>query len=111
MSHDVTQPWSCLPCSLCCWAGNIATWNKKEGEEVAAGDSIADIETDKATMTWEAQDEGFIAKILVAEGTQDVQVGAPVVVFVEDKVPARVICRSHVMSAWLLQALGWRLGV
>ena len=68
--------------------GNIAAWSKKEGDEVAAGDSIADIETDKATMTWEAQDEGIVAKILVKEGTQDVQVGAPVAVFVEDKVGA-----------------------
>ncbi|KAK9812020.1 hypothetical protein WJX73_009253 [Symbiochloris irregularis] len=65
--------------------GNIAAWTKKEGEAVAAGDSIADIETDKATMTWEAQDEGFVAKILVQAGVPDVQVGAPVAVFVEEE--------------------------
>ncbi|KAK9806151.1 hypothetical protein WJX72_003310 [[Myrmecia] bisecta] len=65
--------------------GNIAAWKKKEGEEVAAGDSIAEIETDKATMDWESQDDGFIAKILVPEGTKDVGVGTPVLVFVEDK--------------------------
>ena len=69
-----------------CTAGNIAVWNKKEGDSVAAGDSIADIETDKATMTWEAQDEGFVAKILVQAGSPDVQVGAPVAVFVEEQV-------------------------
>lgn len=71
-------------------AGNIAAWNKKEGDEVAAGDSIADIETDKATMTWEAQDEGVVAKILVPAGSSDVQVGAPVAVFVEEQV--RALC-------------------
>ena len=55
---------------------------------MAAGDSIADIETDKATMTWEAQDDGFVAKILVEAGVQDVQVGAPVAIFVEEQVSA-----------------------
>ena len=67
-------------------AGNIASWNKKAGEQIAAGDSIADIETDKATMTWEAQDDGFVAKILVEAGAQDIKVGAPVIVIVEEEV-------------------------
>jgi pyruvate dehydrogenase E2 component (dihydrolipoamide acetyltransferase) len=65
--------------------GNLATWKKKEGDEVAAGDSIAEIETDKATMDWESQDDGFIAKLLVPEGSKDIAVGQPVMVFVEDK--------------------------
>lgn len=65
--------------------GNIASWNKKEGEEIAAGDSIAEIETDKATMDWEAQDEGFLAKIILGEGTKDIAVGTPVAVVVEDE--------------------------
>lgn len=67
-------------------AGNIAKWNKKEGDEIAAGDSIAEIETDKATMDWEAQDDGFVAKILAEEGSKDVSVGAPVIVIVEEEV-------------------------
>ena len=67
-------------------AGNIAKWNKKQGDEIAAGDSIAEIETDKATMDWEAQDDGFVAKILVEEGAKDVSVGQPVLVIVEEQV-------------------------
>lgn len=72
--------------NLVCFAGNIAKWNKKEGDEIAAGDSIAEIETDKATMDWEAQDEGFVAKILAQEGAKDVSVGSPVIVIVEEEV-------------------------
>ena len=60
--------------------GTLARWLKKEGEKVAAGDVIAEIETDKATMEYEAVDEGTIAKILVPEGTQDVPVNAPIAV-------------------------------
>ena len=54
--------------------GNLAKWLKKEGDKVASGDLIAEIETDKATMEVEAVDEGTIAKILVPEGTADVPV-------------------------------------
>ena len=56
--------------------GNLAKWHKKEGDEVKAGDVLAEIETDKATMEFEAVDEGTIAKIMVAEGTDGVKVGA-----------------------------------
>ena len=49
-------------------AGNIASWKKAEGDEIAVGDVIAEVETDKATVDYEAQDEGFVAKILVPEG-------------------------------------------
>ena len=52
--------------------GNLAKWLKKEGDKVKSGDIIAEIETDKATMEYEAVDEGTIAKIVVPEGTQDV---------------------------------------
>ena len=55
--------------------GTLAKWLVKEGDTVAAGDLIAEIETDKATMEFEAVDEGTIAKILVAEGTDEVKVG------------------------------------
>ncbi|TCK28435.1 pyruvate dehydrogenase E2 component (dihydrolipoamide acetyltransferase) [Ancylobacter aquaticus] len=54
--------------------GNLAKWLKKEGDKVAPGDVIAEIETDKATMEVEAIDEGVLAKILVPEGTADVPV-------------------------------------
>src|SRR4029077_3414814 len=54
--------------------GNLAKWLKKEGDPVKAGDIIAEIETDKATMEVEAADEGVLAKIVVPEGTADVPV-------------------------------------
>src|ERR1022692_4460303 len=54
--------------------GNLAKWLKKEGEAVKTGDVIAEIETDKATMEYEAVDDGVMAKIVVPEGTQDVPV-------------------------------------
>src|SRR5436190_19422480 len=54
--------------------GNLAKWLKKEGDPVKAGDIIAEIETDKATMEVEAADEGTLAKIVVPEGTTDVPV-------------------------------------
>jgi pyruvate dehydrogenase E2 component (dihydrolipoyllysine-residue acetyltransferase) len=60
--------------------GNLARWVKKEGDAVKAGDILAEIETDKATMEYEAIDEGVIAKILVPEGTADVAVNAPIAV-------------------------------
>src|SRR5262249_10909701 len=54
--------------------GNLSKWLKKEGDKVKAGDVIAEIETDKATMEYEAIDDGVLAKIVVPEGTQDVPV-------------------------------------
>ena len=60
--------------------GTLAKWLVKEGDTVASGDVLAEIETDKATMEFEAVDEGTIAKILVAEGTDGVKVGAPIAI-------------------------------
>ena len=60
--------------------GTLAKWVKKEGDSVAAGDVIAEIETDKATMEVEAVDEGVLGKILVAEGTENVKVNTPIAV-------------------------------
>ncbi|MEJ1159026.1 pyruvate dehydrogenase complex dihydrolipoamide acetyltransferase [Prosthecomicrobium sp. N25] len=60
--------------------GNLAKWLKKEGDSVKAGDVLAEIETDKATMEVEAVDEGTLARILVAEGTADVAVNTPIAV-------------------------------
>ncbi|KAK2078663.1 hypothetical protein QBZ16_003503 [Prototheca wickerhamii] len=65
--------------------GNLVEWTVKEGQEVAPGDSLAEVETDKATMTWENQDDGFVAKILVPAGAQGIEVGTPVLVLVEDE--------------------------
>jgi pyruvate dehydrogenase E1 component beta subunit len=60
--------------------GKLAKWVKKVGEEVKAGDVIAEIETDKATMEVEAVDEGWLAKILIDEGTEGVAVNTPIAV-------------------------------
>ena len=68
--------------------GNLAKWLKSEGDKVKAGDVIAEIETDKATMEVEAVDEGTLGKILIPEGTADVAVNTPIAVILgegEDK--------------------------
>jgi pyruvate dehydrogenase E1 component beta subunit len=64
--------------------GNLAKWVKKEGDKVSAGDVIAEIETDKATMEVEAVDEGTLGKILVPEGTEGVKVNAPIAVLLQE---------------------------
>src|SRR6201997_3491350 len=64
--------------------GNLAKWLKKEGDKVKPGDVIAEIETDKATMEYEAVDEGTLAKIVVLEGTQDVAVNSVIAVLAGD---------------------------
>ncbi|WP_424940198.1 pyruvate dehydrogenase complex E1 component subunit beta [Aliiroseovarius sp. S253] len=64
--------------------GTLAKWLVKEGDEVASGDILAEIETDKATMEFEAVDEGIIGKILVAEGTEAVKVNTPIAVLIEE---------------------------
>src|SRR5436305_1015328 len=58
--------------------GNLTRWLKKEGDEVHSGDVIAEIETDKATMEYEAVDEGRIGKIIVPEGAQGIKVNQPI---------------------------------
>src|SRR6187551_2630415 len=58
--------------------GTLAKWLVKEGDEVRSGDVLAEIETDKATMEFEAVDEGTISKILVPEGTDGVKVGTAI---------------------------------
>src|SRR5687767_6627837 len=64
--------------------GNLAKWLKSEGDMVKAGEVIAEIETDKATMEVEAVDEGKLGKILIPAGTQGVAVNTPIAVLVED---------------------------
>ncbi|KAG9455011.1 hypothetical protein H6P81_007915 [Aristolochia fimbriata] len=80
--------------------GNIAKWKKKEGEKIEVGDVICEIETDKATLEFESLEEGFLAKILVPEGSKDVHVGQPIAITVEeeeniDKIPDTVSSGSE----------------
>ena len=65
-------------------SGNLAKWLVKEGDDISAGDVIAEIETDKATMEVEAVDEGKVAKLLVAEGTEGVAVNAAIAILAEE---------------------------
>ncbi len=64
--------------------GTLAKWLVKEGDTVQSGDLLAEIETDKATMEFEAVDEGTIGKILIAEGTEGVAVNAPIAILLEE---------------------------
>jgi pyruvate dehydrogenase E1 component beta subunit len=64
--------------------GTLAKWLIKEGDTVSSGDIMAEIETDKATMEFEAVDEGIVGKILVPEGTEGVKVNTPIAVLVEE---------------------------
>src|SRR3954453_8160886 len=64
--------------------GTLAKWLVKEGDEVKSGDILAEIETDKATMEFEAVDEGTISKIVVPEGTDEVKVGAVIAIMAAD---------------------------
>ncbi|CDH11249.1 probable Dihydrolipoyllysine-residue acetyltransferase component of pyruvate dehydrogenase complex, mitochondrial [Zygosaccharomyces bailii ISA1307] len=64
--------------------GNLSQWAKKEGDKLSPGDVIAEIETDKATMDFEYQDDAYLAKILIPAGTKDIPVGKPIAVTVED---------------------------
>jgi pyruvate dehydrogenase E2 component (dihydrolipoamide acetyltransferase) len=65
--------------------GGVASWVKREGEAIHAGDVVLELETDKATLDFEAQDDSFLARILVEAGTSDLPVGTPLAVLVEDE--------------------------
>lgn len=65
-------------------AGTLTKWLVKEGDTVQSGEVIAEIETDKATMEFEAADEGVIGKILVADGTEEIKVNTPIAVLLDD---------------------------
>src|ERR1700684_2133340 len=64
--------------------GNLSKWLKKEGDSIKTGDVIAEIETDKATMEYEAVDDGVMAKIVVPEGTNDVAVNQLIAVMAQE---------------------------
>ncbi|KAK7131107.1 hypothetical protein R3I94_016290 [Phoxinus phoxinus] len=63
--------------------GTVQRWEKKVGEKLSEGDLLAEIETDKATIGFEVQEEGYMAKIMIAEGTRDVPLGTPLCIIVE----------------------------
>ncbi|WP_435659611.1 pyruvate dehydrogenase complex dihydrolipoamide acetyltransferase [Leisingera caerulea] len=79
--------------------GTLAKWLVKEGDTVSSGDLIAEIETDKATMEFEAVDEGTVGKILIAEGSEGVKVNTPIAVLLEDGESADDIGTSGSSSA------------
>ncbi len=79
--------------------GKLAKWLKKEGDKVASGDAIAEIETDKATMEVEAVDEGTIGKIMVPEGTEGVAVNTPIAILLGEGEDASAITAQIAPSA------------
>ena len=79
--------------------GNLARWLKKEGDKIKSGDVIAEIETDKATMEYEAVDEGTLAKIVVPEGTQDVAVNSVIAVLAGDGEDVKAVSSAAQKSA------------
>ncbi len=79
--------------------GKLAKWLVKEGDTVSSGDIMAEIETDKATMEFEAVDEGVIGKITVAEGTEGVKVGTVIALLAEDGEDASALASAKVAPA------------
>lgn len=65
--------------------GRLVEWKKAEGDPISEGDTLAEVETDKATMPIEAKDEGFLARILVRNDTPDIPLGRPIAITVEEK--------------------------
>jgi len=65
--------------------GNISTWMKKVGDKVMPGEALCGIETDKATVDFEMQEEGYIAKILYPDGAKDVLLGECIAILVEEE--------------------------
>jgi pyruvate dehydrogenase E2 component (dihydrolipoamide acetyltransferase) len=79
--------------------GNLAKWLKKEGDKIKSGDILAEIETDKATMEFEAVDEGVLGKILVEGGTQGVAVNTPIAVMLEEGEDASAMTKTAAPAA------------
>ncbi|UZW55913.1 pyruvate dehydrogenase complex dihydrolipoamide acetyltransferase [Sphingobium sp. JS3065] len=75
--------------------GTLAKWLVKEGDRVSSGDLLAEIETDKATMEFEAVDEGIVAQILVAEGSEGVKVGTVIAIIAEEGEDAAQAARAE----------------
>ncbi len=79
--------------------GTLAKWLVKEGDTVSSGDILAEIETDKATMEFEAVDEGIVGKILIAEGTEGVKVNTPIAILVEEGEDASAVTAAAPAAA------------
>ena len=79
--------------------GTLAKWLVKEGDTVKSGQVLAEIETDKATMEFEAVDEGVIGKILIAEGSAGVKVNTPIAVLLEEGEDASAAASAPVAAA------------
>src|SRR3569832_926705 len=79
--------------------GTLAKWLVKEGDVVKSGQILAEIETDKATMEFEAVDEGVVGKILIAEGTAGVKVNTPIAVLLEDGEDASAVAAAPKAAA------------
>src|SRR4051812_49773260 len=79
--------------------GTLAKWLVKEGDAVKSGDILAEIETDKATMEFEAVDEGTVAKILVTEGTDNVKVGTVIALIAGEGEDASTAAATPVPTA------------
>ncbi|WP_420586795.1 pyruvate dehydrogenase complex E1 component subunit beta [Ruegeria sp.] len=84
--------------------GTLAKWLVKEGDTVSSGDIMAEIETDKATMEFEAVDEGIVGKILIAEGTEGVKVNTPIAVLVEEGEDASALPTAAPAAAAVTEA-------
>ncbi|NOD95795.1 pyruvate dehydrogenase complex E1 component subunit beta [Ruegeria sp. HKCCD6228] len=84
--------------------GTLAKWLVKEGDTVSSGDILAEIETDKATMEFEAVDEGIVGKILIAEGTEGVKVNTPIAVLVEEGEDASAVTAAAPAAAAVAEA-------
>src|SRR5579872_6484212 len=84
--------------------GKLAKWLVKEGDEVHSGDILAEIETDKATMEFEAVDEGRIGKLLVPEGAEGVKVNQPIAILIPEGDNAPVDISSAMKS--IKEAIG-----
>ncbi len=84
--------------------GTLAKWLVKEGDTVSSGDIMAEIETDKATMEFEAVDEGIVGKILVAEGTEGVKVNTPIAILVEEGEDASALPAAAPAAAAVAEA-------
>ena len=79
--------------------GSVARWLKKEGDEIHSGDVIAEIETDKATMEYEAVDEGRLGKIIVPEGTQGIKVNELIAILLAEGEDASAIADLAVLQS------------
>ncbi|WP_170788801.1 pyruvate dehydrogenase complex E1 component subunit beta [Ruegeria lacuscaerulensis] len=84
--------------------GTLAKWLIKEGDTVSSGDIMAEIETDKATMEFEAVDEGIVGKILIAEGTEGVKVNTPIAVLVDEGEDASALPAAAPAAAAVTEA-------